>query len=52
MVHSVPRDKLKELVCELRFRGEYLFVTDRRDHFYSRFGSGWSDFIEAMEIEC
>ena len=52
MVHSVPRDKVKELVSELRFRGEFLFVTDQRYHFYDRFGSSWSDFIEAMEIEC
>lgn len=52
MVHSVPRDKVKELVYELRYRGEFLFVTDLRYHFYTRFGSSWSDFIEAMEIEC
>ncbi|KAF7509257.1 hypothetical protein GJ744_008151 [Endocarpon pusillum] len=52
MVHSVPREKVKELVFELRCRGEFLFVTDQHYHFYTRFGSSWSDFIEAMDIEC
>ena len=52
MVHSVPRDKVTGLVSELRFRGEFLFVTDQRHHFYDRFGSSWSEFVEAMAMEC
>jgi len=51
IVHSVPGDEVKRLVYRLRCRGEYLFVTDLREHFYERFGPSWSDFIEAMQMD-
>ena len=51
IVHSVPCDEVKRLVHELRHRGEYLFVTDLRENYYVRFGSSWSDFTEAMQLE-
>jgi hypothetical protein len=48
IVHTVPKDDLKPLVHQLRKRGQYLFVTDLCEHYYSRFGPSWNDFIEAM----
>lgn len=51
MVHSTPPAELKQLVQELRCRGEYLFVTELREHYYVKFGSSWQDFIEAMQME-
>jgi hypothetical protein len=51
IVHSVPGDEVKRLVHDLRLRGEYLFVTDLCENYYIRFGSSWSDFIEAMQME-
>ena len=49
MISAVPRDQIGALVRELRCRGAYLFVTDLVDGFYESFGSGWGDFVEAME---
>lgn len=48
IVHTVPKEELKLLVHDLRQRGEYLFVTDLCADYYSQFGPGWKDFIEAM----
>jgi hypothetical protein len=48
IVHTVPKDELKPLVHQLRKRGEYLFVTDLCENYYSQFGPGWKDFVEAM----
>jgi hypothetical protein len=51
IVHSVPRDKVKGVVRQLRQHGGYLFVTDLSEHYYVSFASSWSDFIEAMQAE-
>lgn len=51
MVHSVPWDEVEQLVHHLRHRGEYVFVTDLSEHYYSRFGSSWGEFIKAMQME-
>jgi hypothetical protein len=48
IVHTVPKEELKPLVRRLRKRGEYIFATDLREHYYSRFGHGWREFVEAM----
>ncbi|QDS78008.1 hypothetical protein FKW77_002518 [Venturia effusa] len=48
IVHTVPKDELKPLVHQLRKRGEYLFVTDLCADYYSQFGPGWREFIEAI----
>jgi hypothetical protein len=50
-VHSVPLQALKQLVVELRDRGQYLFVTNLREHYYVSFGSSWREFVEAMQME-
>ena len=51
MLHSVPRHELKRLVHELRHDAAYLFVTDLCEDFYCRFGSCWTDFLAAMQME-
>jgi len=51
MVHSVPREEVKEVVRELRLRGNYLFVTDLREDYYCHFGPSWSDFVLAMQMD-
>jgi hypothetical protein len=51
IVHSVPRDIIKELVQQLRRRAEYVFVTDLCENYYERFGPSWVEFIEAMQME-
>jgi hypothetical protein len=48
IVHTVPKDELKPLVHQLRKRGEYVFVTDLCEHYYSQFGPNWKEFVEAM----
>ena len=48
IVHTVPKDEVKTLVHELRKLGEYVFVTDLCEHYYSRFGPSWKEFVEAM----
>lgn len=50
IVHSVPRNEIKQLVLELRHRGQYLFVTELRERYYEKFGSSWDDFVEAMQM--
>ncbi|OQO03201.1 hypothetical protein B0A48_11456 [Cryoendolithus antarcticus] len=51
ILHSVPKDKIRHVVKELRFRAEYLFVTSLKSHFYESFGESWPAFIEAMVEE-
>jgi hypothetical protein len=51
MVHSVPHEKMQSLVNELRYHGKYLFVTDLNKNYYTRFGSSWKRFIEAMQMD-
>ena len=48
MVHSVPKDKVKDLVQQLQQRGKYLFVTDLYENYYVQFGTCWQEFAEAM----
>ncbi|KAF2198388.1 hypothetical protein GQ43DRAFT_164042 [Delitschia confertaspora ATCC 74209] len=51
IVHSVPREEIRELVMELRERGRYLFVTESNEDFYVKFGESWVDFVEAMQVQ-
>ncbi|OQO00890.1 hypothetical protein B0A48_13577 [Cryoendolithus antarcticus] len=51
ILHSVPKEKIRHVVKELRFRAEYLFVTSLKSHFYESFGESWPAFIEAMVEE-
>ena len=51
IVHSVPRDRIQELVLELRHRGQFLFVTELGEDCYVRFAPGWDEFVEAMQID-
>jgi Spherulation-specific family 4 len=49
IVHSVPATHVRRLVCELRQRGAYIFVTERRRNFYEAFGETWAAFVETMD---
>ncbi|KAH8586589.1 cell surface spherulin 4-like protein [Bisporella sp. PMI_857] len=49
IISAVPRDEMGSFVQELRHRGAYLFATDLVHDFYEDFGSGWHDFVTAME---
>jgi hypothetical protein len=48
MVHSVPREQLREVTREARQQAQFVFVTDATEKFYESFGDGWKEFIEAM----
>jgi hypothetical protein len=51
IVHSVPRNEMKNLVAQLRRRGQHVFVTDLCKDFYCHFGPGWEDFVEMMATD-
>lgn len=48
IVHSVPREHIQQLTKQLRWRGQYLFVTDLDENYYSRFGASWAEFCDTM----
>ncbi|KAH8787744.1 cell surface protein [Hyaloscypha finlandica] len=49
MVSGVPSTEIPALLQKLRYRGEYLFVTDLVNNFYESFGDSWGEFITAFE---
>jgi hypothetical protein len=51
MISAVPGGEMGSFVRELRRSGAYLFATDLVDNFYESFGSGWDDFVAAMDME-
>lgn len=51
MVHTVPIKQVHLLICELRHRAGYLFVTDLTANYYQSFGTSWDIFVAAMAVE-
>jgi Spherulation-specific family 4 len=51
MISGVPSAEIPALVQELRYRGEYLFVTALVNNFYESFGDSWGQFIAAFETD-
>lgn len=51
MLHSVPKEEVKDLTTALRRRAAYLFVTSLTANFYESFhSSSWSKFVAAMAV--
>lgn len=49
MLHSVPVDEVFGVTKSLRRNAQYIFVTDRREGYYGKFGESWYQFIAAMK---
>lgn len=49
IVHSVPSERIPDLVLELMNRGKYIFISDLADNVYCRFGPSFCDFIRAID---
>jgi fructoselysine-6-P-deglycase FrlB-like protein len=49
LVNSLPTDQnLKKMVKEMSAYAGNLYVTDASEDVYSKFGSTWSDFVDAV----